>query len=149
MNYPKNLILLPESHPLLRKKSSALISFEGLKDLSELMFEKMYDSSGIGLAAPQVGISIRMFVIHIRRPDGDFKRVCINPEYIEAHGAASILESCLSVEEKDLRIPRSAIIKVRYFTEYGVLMEEILDGLESICFQHELDHLDGILISDY
>lgn len=149
MSYPKIINLLPETHPLLREKSEKVSSFEGLKEFSDLMLEKMYECSGIGLAAPQVGVPFRLFVIHIQRKEKDFKRVCVNPEILESSGEASILESCLSVEEKDIQIPRFSTIKVKFFKEDGELVVETIEGLESICFQHELDHLDGILISDY
>ena len=147
--YPEKLILLKEPHPLLKQKSLPITSLSGIKELSEGMYEIMRQEGGIGLAAPQVGVLVRMFIIHIIRENFEYKRVCINPEILESSGEVSIPEGCLSVANKDIFVPRKAVIQVRYQDLRGEVQEEVLTGLAAICFQHERDHLDGILISDY
>lgn len=111
----------------------------------ETMFEFMRTKKGIGLAAPQIGLSKRVFVMAV----GDQIRACFNPEIVDV-GPEKIemVEGCLSFPGKSCIIKRPAEIAVRYQNYRGDWYAERLDGLMARCFQHELDHLDGIIMQD-
>ena len=127
-------------------------SVENLPQLIEDMFETMYAASGIGLAAHQVGLPIKLFVIDITNySEGDenlktFKKVFINSEIIEQEEEESILEEgCLSVPALRFNIKRPNKIKLRYLDENFVQHEEWFDSLAARCIQHEHDHTNGIM----
>ena len=129
--------------------------YPGLSQLIEDMFETMYASSGIGLAAHQIGIPIKLFVIDITNyKEGDeklkdFKKVFINSEIIEFSGEEdSIEEGCLSFPGIHFNIKRKTTIKLKYLDENFIEHEEIFDGLASRCIQHEYDHTNGILFTN-
>ncbi len=112
------------------------------RELIEDMFDTMYETGGVGIAAPQVGILKRIFCMDV--DDGN-QYVLINPEIIEATGTVAGEEGCLSVPGKRGVVTRAAHVKVKALNEN---MEEIIiegDGLLAKCIQHENDHLDGIL----
>lgn len=113
--------------------------------LAEQMFSFMKKNDGIGLAAPQVGISRRLFVMEI----GQVRRVCFNPE-ITGHSTdlTEYTEGCLSFPGEECKIKRPGTVSVRYQNTEGIWIAEQLQGLEARCFQHELDHLDGITMHD-
>jgi peptide deformylase len=108
----------------------------------------MRKNNGMGIAAPQVGHSDRMFIIqngYVSKP-----RFCINPKIIqESDDFNAIKEGCLSFPGIYLKVNRVKEIRVSYFTPDGKNIVEDLDGVESICFQHELDHLNGVLFIDH
>jgi peptide deformylase len=113
--------------------------------LAEQMFSFMKKNNGIGLAAPQIGVSRRLFVMEIDR----VKRVCFNPEITDhSTDLTEYIEGCLSFPQDECKIKRPGIVSVRYQTAEGIWIEEQLQGLEARCFQHELDHLDGITMHD-
>lgn len=123
-----------------------------LQQLIEDMFETMYAASGIGLAAHQVGIPIKLFVIDISHySEGDaslvnFKKVFINSEIMEEDGKnEEVEEGCLSLPGLSISIKRKSKIKIKYLDENFVEHEEWFDGLASRCIQHEHDHTNGIL----
>lgn len=125
-----------------------------IKTLAADMFETMYDDEGIGLAAPQVGLDIRMVVIDI--PDDDGKQgkpenqvVLINPEIISREGEVLSAEGCLSVPEYTAEIPRAEKVQVKALDLNGDEIIYNADGLFAICMQHELEHLDGTLFIDH
>jgi peptide deformylase len=153
LNQNKTLKVLkePEDNDILKKVSLPIENKEGVLELSQQMFNLMYQSNGIGLASPQIGLNLRMFVIHIPASEKreETKIVAVNPLILKKDGKASIEEGCLSVRDRLIEVVRSKTIEVSYEDEHGVKKTQVLDGLASICFQHELDHLDGILISDY
>ena len=99
---------------------------------------------GIGFAAPQAGLLQRFFVM---KPKKKF-RVCINPTIIHRSGTTIGYEGCLSIRRTECPIERSKVISVRYYNQDWKLVTKTLKGIEAICFQHELDHLDGILITE-
>jgi len=113
--------------------------------LADEMLAFMHDQGGIGLAAPQIGRSIRLFVMDVQgRP-----RVCFNPQIIEASQImAEFPEACLSFPGDQCTIKRPDTIIVRYQDARGEWTETNLVGLEARCFQHELDHLDGVVMHD-
>ena len=112
-----------------------------LKKLVADMFETMYQEEGVGLAAPQVGLSQRLFVMDC---DG-IKLVAANPEIIEADGEQAGEEGCLSVGKVASPLKRAARVVLRAQDEEGNFFEREATGLAARCLQHETDHCDGIL----
>ena len=113
------------------------------------MFETLYSTeSGVGIAAPQVGIQLKLIVIDIKR-DGKKPLVLINPEYKNlTDNKISSSESCLSVPNSIGEVERYSNIKVQYTDMCGNLIKKECTGFESKVFQHEIDHLNGILYID-
>jgi peptide deformylase len=125
-----------------------------VKQLAEDMFETMYESSGVGLAAPQIGKSIRMFVVDGQPLDEEklkeFKKTFINPTIVEESGEKwAFEEGCLSIPGIRADVFRKEKLRIRYFdTEWNEHTEEY-DGLAARIIQHEYDHLQGVLFTDY
>lgn len=115
-----------------------------LERLVEDMFETMYHYNGIGLAAPQIGISKRIIVLDVH----DYKLALINPVIVEAEGEEVDVEGCLSVPGVYGEVRRFARIKVKGNNTAGEEVEVAADGLLSRCLQHEIDHLNGVLFVD-
>lgn len=120
------------------------------------MFETMYKAPGIGLAAVQVAVPKRVVVIDLQDPeeeDGEpVKRphVFINPEIVDRSVARKIYnEGCLSIPDQYAEIERPDIVRAKWIDEKGNAQEGEFDGLMSVCLQHEVDHLDGILFVDH
>lgn len=115
------------------------------QQLIKQMFDFMHKENGIGLAAPQIGISKRIFVMSVYGVNRD----CFNPEILQ-DGAelAEFEEGCLSFPGESCKIKRPDTIIVRYQNYAGEWAQASLTGLEARCFQHELDHLDGITMHD-
>lgn len=123
---------------------------EELKILAGDMAETMYAAPGVGLAAPQVGVSKRLVVLDCAPKDAAPELLtCINPEITAREGEAYEEEGCLSIPGYYARVVRSAWVRVRYLDLEGRSVERETDGLLSIAFQHEIDHLDGILFVDH
>ena len=141
--------------PVLRKKAEPITEdFKDLKGFIQNMFDTMYTSDGVGLAAPQVGQSVRIFVLDTTIDEEDepagIKRAFINPEIVEKYGDEwSMNEGCLSVPEirEDVLRPESVVLK--YFDENMVEHEETFNGFTARVIQHEYDHLEGIMFVDY
>lgn len=143
---------------VLRKKAETVTrDYPELKALIDDMFETMYKSDGVGLAAPQVGHSIRLLVVDaapMTDDDNDvftktFKRVFINPEIVEVFGNnCSYEEGCLSVPGLHENVVRQDGVKIKYLDENFNEKEETLTGAASRVVQHEYDHLEGILFTD-
>ncbi len=142
--------------PVLRKRAQEISKdFNGLKQFIDDMFETMYKSDGIGLAAPQLGKSVRLFVIDgkpLEEDDPalkDFKKVFINPKIVEKNGDILIYnEGCLSIPDIREDVERPDSVRIKYYDENFNFHDEIYDGLRSRIIQHEYDHLDGILFVD-
>jgi peptide deformylase len=140
--------------PRLKRRSEPVGEVtEELRQLASDMIEVMYDEPGIGLAAPQVGAAVRMVVMDTSWSDdeGDGLRdpkVMINPEILEREGDVTWTEGCLSVPDLQADVERAARVKVRYHDLEGVEHVEDVAELRAVCFQHEIDHLDGILFID-
>lgn len=149
------IIEVPDA--LLRTHSAPIESVAD--DVSRLiadMFETMYDAPGIGLAAIQVAVPKRVVVIDLQDPeeeDGEpVKRphVFINPEIIHRSAAVKIYnEGCLSIPDQYAEVQRPDIVRARWIDERGAAREGEFDGLMSVCLQHEVDHLNGVLFIDY
>jgi peptide deformylase len=144
------LEILKYPHPLLKKRSKKLDQIDGeVKRLIRDMTETMYDSNGIGLAACQVGIPERVIVVDVSPIDP--QQSCfamINPEIISEEGDVDYEEGCLSVPDCLEKVKRSAKIRVRGVSPEGRDMEVTGEGVLAIALQHEIDHLNGILILD-
>ena len=124
---------------------------DALRELARDMIDVMYDEPGIGLAAPQVGASIRMFVIDTEWSDDDVGKnptVVLNPEISDREGKITWEEGCLSVPDFTANVDRDAQITLLGSDLDGNPIEETVEGLRAVCIQHEVDHLDGILFID-
>jgi peptide deformylase len=134
--------------PILKNVAQAVSLFDlELKTLVESMFETMYAARGIGLAAPQIGVSKRIVVIDISE-DGDERHVFINPKILKAEGQVSGEEGCLSIPDFRERVARYERVQVQAQDVNGNSFTLDTEGLLAICLQHEIDHLDGILFVD-
>lgn len=136
--------------PVLKKISQPVANIDDeLRTLARDMAETMYDAPGVGLAAPQVGVSKRLIVIDCAPQDAPPDLIsAVNPEIIAREGEICEEEGCLSVPEYSARIPRSARITARYLDLDGNTVVRQAEGLLAVAFQHEIDHLDGILFVD-
>ena len=118
-----------------------------VKKVSDDMFETMYHARGVGLAAPQIGISLRLSVIDVA---GDKKQqlVLINPEIIDSEGEFEYEEGCLSVPGAYDKVIRAKKVTLRALDRFGKPYEMSGEGVLGECFQHEIDHLNGKLFID-
>jgi peptide deformylase len=155
--------------PRLKIISRPVTEFDaGLKTLVDDMFETMYDASGIGLAAIQIGVAKRVLVIDLQEPvphDHDHAhgehcnhshevinnpRIFINPEILDPSEEYSAYnEGCLSVPDQYAEVERPAAIRARWQDLDGKVHEEAMEGMMATCLQHEMDHLQGILFIDH
>lgn len=140
--------------PVLKKRAEEIAKGTDLKDLVEDMYETMYEASGVGLAAPQIGKSIRMFVVDAEPMDPEnlkgYKKVFINPEILEEYDDDwGYEEGCLSIPGIRATIDRAEAIKVKYFDTDWNEHVEVLDGMKARVFLHEFDHIEGVLFVDY
>ncbi|MCC6251338.1 MAG: peptide deformylase [Bacteroidia bacterium] len=142
--------------PVLRKKGVDIDQdYKDLKQLIDNMFETMYHANGVGLAAPQIGKSIRLFIVDAapfedKEPElKDFVQVFINPEIVEQSGEEwAFNEGCLSIPGIREDVMRKPTILVRYYDENFEYYEEEFSGLAARVIQHEYDHIEGILFTD-
>ncbi len=141
----RKIVKYPE--PVLSQPGEPVTEFDDeLRQLVADMFETMYSAQGIGLAAPQVGISKRLTVIDLsvgKEPKD--KLVLINPEIISSEGKLYEEEGCLSFPDIRERVARAAKVRIRAQDEHGKWFEMDGEELLSRAFQHEIDHLNGIL----
>jgi peptide deformylase len=156
------IIEIPD--PILRAQSAPVERVDDeVKRLIEDMFETMYAAPGIGLAAVQVAVPRRLLVIDLQEPDTDVEvpegeeppskrdpRVFINPEILyRSEARKTYNEGCLSIPEQYAEIERPDIVRARWTDENGKEREGEFGGLMSVCLQHEVDHLNGILFIDH
>lgn len=143
------LKILEFPDPRLRKKAQLVeIIDDALRQLIDDMFETMYEAPGIGLAATQVDVHRRLVVADVSSDKTD-PWVLINPVLLEQEGVEVSEEGCLSIPGYYEEIERAEHIRVRFLDRDGVETECELDGLLSVCVQHEMDHLEGKLFVDY
>ena len=129
--------------PVLRQRAADVTTIDGrLAKLAEDMIATMYDAPGVGLAANQVGVEKRMFVYDV----GDGPRTVINPELVESRGEWTYEEGCLSVPGLSWDTVRPKEVLIRGIDLDGNDLEVEADELLARCFQHEIDHLDGVLL---
>jgi len=135
--------------PVLRMVAEPVTDFdEKLARLVQDMAETMYTSPGVGLAAPQVGVSRRLFVIDIASPSRENLLVFVNPEIIERDGEITWEEGCLSFPDVHTDVERARRVVVRALDTEGEEFELEAEDLLAVAIQHELDHLDGRLLID-
>ncbi|MCS6948421.1 MAG: peptide deformylase [Steroidobacteraceae bacterium] len=141
--------ILEYPDPRLRTRAQPVTRFDA--DLSRLiddLFETMYAAPGIGLAASQVDVHLRVLVMDVSQERND-PRVYVNPEILTREGTGVGEEGCLSVPGVFDEVTRAASVTVRAQDRHGEAFEQRLDGMLAICLQHEMDHLDGKLFVDY
>jgi peptide deformylase len=149
--------------PVLKKKGANITKdYPKLDNLLENMFETMYNAMGVGLAAPQIGLPIRLFLVDTspfaedeefteaeRNALKDFKRVFINAKILEEEGDEwAFNEGCLSIPDVREDVFRQPKVKVEYFDENFKKHTEVFDGLIARVIQHEYDHIEGVLFTD-
>ncbi len=141
--------------PVLRSRAAEIEHGTDLKQLIDDMFETLEAASGIGLAAPQIGKSIRLFVVDgtgIEDEPGmeDFRKVFINAQMIEEMGQPwEFEEGCLSIPNIRERVSRKEQLRIRYFDENWNEHEDTFDGMQARIIQHEYDHIEGKMFIDY
>ncbi|MEI7420639.1 MAG: peptide deformylase [Prolixibacteraceae bacterium] len=143
--------------PVLRKVCKDIeINYKGLSELIENMFETMYNAEGVGLAAPQVGLPIRLFVVDLSplsktEPSLEgFKKYFINAKIIEKSGEEELMEEgCLSIPGIHEEIYRKGFVKMQYIDIDGNRYEDDFSGYLARVIQHEYDHIDGVMFTDY
>lgn len=134
--------------------------YPDLKQLIANMFDTMYEAQGVGLAAPQIGLSIRLFIVDASpfaeddedeeyQDLKDYKKVFINPEIYEEEGKEwGFEEGCLSIPNIREEVRRKPIIRIEYYDENWQLHDEEIDGIAARIIQHEYDHIEGVLFTD-
>jgi peptide deformylase len=143
------LEILEFPDPRLRTVAKPVEQFDAaLRQLVDDMVETMYDAQGIGLAATQVNVHQRLLVLDVSE-NQDTPRVYVNPEIVEREGSETCEEGCLSVPGIYAEVSRAERITVAAQDAEGQAFREALDGLQAICVQHEIDHLEGKLFVDY
>lgn len=143
--------------PVLKKKAEDIgTDYPGLREFTESMWETMYHAEGVGLAAPQVGRSIRLFVVDTiqimeegKESEG-IKRVFINARKVEEAGEPwTYEEGCLSIPEVRGDVDRLPQLRLRYLDENFEEHEDVFTGINARVIQHEYDHIDGILFTEH
>ena len=134
--------ILTDKEPALHKTCKPVVSFDSkLHKLLDDMRETLIDSNGVGLAAPQVGIQRRVFIMDT----GDGLKECINPKILERRGEQECVEGCLSSPGEYGLIRRPAVVKLQAQNRDGKFFIITVEGLAAECADHENDHMDGIL----
>ena len=144
--------ILIAPHPRLKAKARAIAKGDddAVRAIIPRMFATMYTAPGIGLAAPQVDLGLRLLVIDLMPNDKPAPIVMINPEILAlSDELATREEGCLSLPGMYADVIRPARVKVRYMDETGARRELEAQDLLSACVQHEIDHLDGVLFVDH
>lgn len=150
------LPIIAYGDPVLKKLAEEIEKdYPNLKELIEDMFETMYGAKGVGIAAPQVNKSVRIFIVDaspFKEDDEEldgFKKIFINPIIVEEEGQEWIFnEGCLSIPGIREDVKRKPRIVIEYFDENFELHEETYEGLSARIIQHEYDHLEGTLFTD-
>ena len=144
----KILQILFYPNPILLQKAEKIIHFDkNLKELSQNMLKTVEHYKGIGLAAPQVGVLKRIFVMRLEdeKTKEMQSHICINPEIEDAQGEIIFEEACLSIPTVQEKVTRKEKLHLSYQDLEGNKKKLKTEKLQSVCIQHEIDHLDGIL----
>ncbi|MBD2745246.1 peptide deformylase [Microvirga sp. BT688] len=144
------LVIIPDSK--LRLVSEPVQEITGeIRRLADDMLETMYDAPGVGLAAIQIGVPVRMVTMDVSKSEGEREpMVLINPEIVWASEEKRVYEEgCLSIPEYYEEVERPDRVRFRYMDLKGETIEQDADGLLATCVQHEIDHLNGVLFIDY
>lgn len=143
------LPILLDPDPRLRELSEPVREFDARFDeMLQNLRDTFASTTGIGLAAPQIGYPVRMLIMDTT-PDRSRSRVIVNPEILSLAGYAIIDESCASVPDRTGKVARASRVELRGLDGDGRELLCRLDGLEAVCLQHELDHLNGTLFTDH
>mgnify|MGYP006223291687 FL=1 len=157
------LPIIAYGHPVLKRKAEVINKdYPKLLELIDNMFETMYNANGVGIAAPQIGLSLRIFIVDTNPFSEDeslsdedrselksFKKTFINPEILDENGDEwSFEEGCLSIPNIRESVIRQKSIKIQYFDENFNKHIESYNGLLARVIQHEYDHIEGILFTD-
>ena len=135
--------------PRLRKQAKPVVTMDAsVRTLADDMLETMYAERGIGLAAIQVNVQLRVVVMDLSE-ERNQPRVFINPVILTSEGTGEAQEGCLSVPDFYEKVPRAERVTYRYQELDGKTIEATADGLLAVCLQHEIDHLNGKLFIDY
>ncbi len=149
---PDPLDILIAPHAMLRQKTR-LVQPKDVAELRRLlprMFAAMYRAPGIGLAAPQVGLGLRLAIVDLMDNEVPKPLTLVNPEVIAASSTLiSREEGCLSLPHQYAEVVRPESVRIRYQDLDGAAHELDADGLLATCLQHEIDHLDGVLFVDH
>jgi len=146
MSEPLQIIFWPD--PRLKKISPPVKAFDQeLRDLSARMFDIMRENKGVGLAAPQVGRNIRFFVMNATGMPAD-DRVYVNPLVSDADGEEEDEEGCLSLPDIRIQVLRNKTMRITAFDLDGKQFEQVESGFPARVWQHEIDHLNGIMLTD-
>ena len=146
------LDILVAPHPALKAPARPVGASDAdtVRALLPRMFETMYRAPGIGLAAPQVGVGLRLAVVDLMPDQRREPLVLINPRLMQASPElATREEGCLSLPNQYAEVTRPAEIRLQFQDAAGVRQELHADGLLAACLQHEIDHLDGVLFTDH
>ncbi len=145
------LPILEHPDPRLRQKGAPVTAFDAaLQKLIDDMFETMYAAPGVGLAATQVGVMLRLAVMDCAPKEGPPEpMVLINPEILSSSDRMDMEEGCLSVPDTNEKVPRFNRLKMRALDREGKSFDIEAEGLLAQAIQHEIDHLDGKLYIDY
>jgi peptide deformylase len=145
----EDLKIISYPDPRLRRVSVPVKEFgDKLGDLVRRMFELMREAKGVGLAAPQVGYNIRLFIVnHTQQPEDD--RVYVNPVLFDAEGEEISSEGCLSLPGINVDVTRAKSAKMQAMDVNGKRIEQVETDYVARIWQHELDHLNGILLIDH
>ena len=146
----KSLALRYYGDPILRRKADPVPDVDpAIRELIEAMFDAMYRERGIGLAAPQVGVSQRVFVVDVEGEEGArVKLALVNPRVVGTSGSMVGEEGCLSIPGIHADVKRHAEVTFEALDADGAAMTVHAEGLLARALQHELDHLDGVLFID-
>jgi peptide deformylase len=146
----KPLVIIPDSKLRLRSEPVKDITDE-IRRLADDMLETMYDAPGVGLAAIQIGVPVRMVTMDVSKSEDERQPlVLINPEIVWASEEKRVYEEgCLSIPEYYEEVERPDRVRFRYMNLQGETIEQDADGLMATCVQHEIDHLNGVLFIDH
>jgi peptide deformylase len=145
-----NILIAPDKALKAHARPVAAHDNQAVRELIQRMLATMYRAPGIGLAAPQIGLGLRLAVVDLMPNDKPAPIVMINPEIVAlSKELATREEGCLSLPNQYADVTRPALVKVRFLDQAGARQEIEADGLLSACLQHEIDHLDGVLFVDH
>ncbi|MEO1033986.1 MAG: peptide deformylase [Pseudomonadota bacterium] len=138
--------ILEHPHPVLSRRAAPVTAFDaGLNGVVDDLVDTLAATPGLGLSAPQIGASFSAFAL--QGLDDDVS-VFVNPQILDRAGFCVVEERCLSVPGVSANVFRAAAIRIRAQDRAGEVFERELSGMPAVCFQHELDHLDGMIFLD-
>jgi peptide deformylase len=145
-----SILIAPDPALKARARAAAPRDDDELRELLPRMFATMYRAPGIGLAAPQVGVGLRVAVVDLMPNDKPSPITLINPEIVaRSDEQAAREEGCLSLPGQYADVTRPARVKIRFLDQAGARQEIEAEGLLAACLQHEIDHLEGVLFVDH